>query len=61
MGRAWDNSADHHSSVDDAAGVGPHVPDTAAEWSKLTAAVGWDLRARLTWLLKSHVSLSTCQ
>ena len=35
MGRAWDNSAYHRSSVDDAASVGLQLPEAAADWPKL--------------------------
>ena len=37
MGRVWDSSADHRSSVDDAASAGLQLPETAADWSKLAA------------------------
>ena len=37
MGRAWDHSADHRSSVNNAASMGLQLPETAAVCSKLAA------------------------
>ena len=40
MGRAWDNPLT-------TASVGLQMPESAADWSKLAAAAGWNLRVRL--------------
>ena len=46
MGRAWDSSAGHRSSVDDVASAGVQLPENAAVWSKLAAVPAPSTRSR---------------